>query len=134
MEYMTTDTETKNQYLLDEYERELIKKRISKGLLVGNTGDFLYSVEINIGTPVQSLTEKAKKHLFKVISDNLLKQGTEFQTALNKTIRINRGESGLSIEDLKSFNTPIGRNGVSFILLQVEAQVHFFYKKKKSLV
>ena len=133
MEYMTTDTETKNQYLLDEYERELIKKRISKGLLVGNTGDFLYSVEINIGTPVQNLTEKARKHLFKVISDNLLKQGTEFQTALNKTIRINRGESGLSIEDLKSFNTPIGRNGVSFILLQVEAQVHF-YKKKKSLV
>lgn len=136
MEYMIYDTEDKNSYLLSESEREYIRNRIKKGFLSGNGGVFCYNTEIKLnlveaGTTIQELSEKAKKHLCKVISENLLKQGTDFTMAIKKVIRINRGESGLTIEDLKTFRTPLGKNGITFVILDIEAHVFFLKKNKK---
>ena len=130
MEYMIYDIEDRNSYLLSESKREYIRSRIRKGLLSGNSGRFYYNTEVKLnlveaGTTIQGLSERAKKHLCKVISENLLKQGTDFTMAIKKTIRINRGESGLTIEDLKTFRTPLGRNGVTFVIIGIEAQIHF---------
>lgn len=130
MEYMIYDIEDRNSYLLSESEREYIRNRIKKGFLSGNSGGFCYNTEVKLKlveaeTTIQGLSERAKKHLCKVILENLLKQGTDFTTAMKKVIRINRGESGLTIEDLKTFRTPLGRNGVTFIVIELEAQIHF---------
>ena len=136
MQYTVYDTETNRMYLLSEQEREDIKNRIHKGLLSGDTGEFCYNTEVKLalvekGTTIQDLSERAKKHLCKIISETLLKQGTDFTTAMKKVIRINRGESGLTIEDLKTFRTPLGKNGITFVILDIEAHISFLKKNKE---
>lgn len=137
MQYTVYDTETNRMYLLSEQEREYAKDRIRKGFLSGDSGEFCYNTEVKLnlveaGTTIQDLSERAKKHVCKVISETLLKQGTDFTTAMKKVIRINRGESGLTIEDLKTFRTPLGKNGITFVILDIEAHIFFVKKNKKA--
>ena len=136
MQYTVYDTENNRMYLLSESEREEIRAKISKGLLNGEVGEFCYNTEVRLnlveaGTTIQDLSERAKNHVCKVISETLLKQGTDFATAMKKVIRINRGESGLTIEDLKTFRTPLGKNGITFVVLDIEAYIFFVKKNKK---
>lgn len=136
MEYMIQDSETKQHYLLSNYEREFIRNRIKQGLLCGKIGYFLYCVEISFSLNSKAvyadLTPKAQKYICNYLSEVLL-TSTGGETVIGETIRIDRGDKGLSIADLKSFKCPVFKNGTSFITLDIHAKINFAYVRNNSI-
>ena len=136
MEYMIQDSKTKQNHLLSNFEREVIRNRIKQGLLCGKVGYYLYTVEISFSLNSKALyanlTPKAQKYICKYLSEVLL-TSTGGETATAETIRIDRGDKGLSIADLKSFKCPIFKNGTSFITLDVHAIINFVYEMNNNL-
>lgn len=129
--YMVEDTEGINRYLITESEREGIIKNIKKGILEGRVRDFIYKVNIsfslNCKSNINDLSAKAKKVIYKIISELIFKHGVG-NTSISETISLYRGDFGLSIADLKSFKAPLFRNCSTCIIIDVNSDIEFEYK------